>query len=179
MPAFSCCSCCCIALSFRRLSGSNFMAAVGADENITTSDLIRFYFVRRPASTDRLRGCVRRPSCQWRMRIETAPSDPAPARWLPVSKSDPERETGIATFVRVSNNEGKLSTARNARGLNYRSAGLGRRMQPAGATYSNRPLQQWIRLLNNLAIFFLFCKLLSVSMSANVKGCGIFQLCGE
>lgn len=77
-------------LSFRILRHSNF----AAEENIATTDLIRFYFVHRPYGAD--------PSGT---RIETAPSDLSERQRR--SKSDPERETGIAALVRVSNNEVK------------------------------------------------------------------------
>jgi len=93
-------------MSFRRLRQSNFIVG----ENIAVPDPIRVYFAYRPTprrSTGHLR--IRcRP-----IRIETAPSDLAGC--LRLWKSDPEHETGIATFVRGSNTEGKCSQrARNA-----------------------------------------------------------------
>ena len=70
------------------------------DENIAMPDLIRFYFSLRPPPSWRGRA----PAYDM-ARIESAPNDPANGR--APSKSESERETGIATVVRASNNERK------------------------------------------------------------------------
>jgi len=68
----------------------------------------------------------RQPAPAYDVRIETAPSDPgATDRGCspPMqSKSDSERETGIATVVRASNNEGETVTHGPGRARNNRLA---------------------------------------------------------